>query len=1029
MIQSGRSRCWKLSVASYLVIGGAIALSPNCALAQLNLTPDTAPGRNVGTQVEAIAPSVDQIQGGTQRGSNLFHSFSEFNVRKGRSVYFENPDGVTNILSRVTEKDLSDILGTMGVGEPGALGTANLFLINPNGIIFGENARLDVGGSFVATTADSIVFDNDFAFSATNPQSPPLLTINTPIGLQFGANSESIVNQSVEGLEVQPARTLALVGGNVSLDGGILQTPGGRVELGGLAELGTVGLNVDGNNLRLSFPDGVTRADVSLTDKSEVNVVAEDGGSITLNARNLDVVGGSSLRAGIKPLSGFVGAQAGDITLNATGTIKIDNGFIYNAVFGDGNGGNLSIDTGQLILKDGVVATASVTQGRAGHLTVTASDSVNLTGTSAGGTVSLDIPVEIPFGRFVIHINVPIRVPIGLLAASVDINRFIDPNAISTFASLLPQPGGNAGNLTINTRQLLVQGGATVVASTVSNEQGGNLIVNAWESIQLSGTSTSGAPNGNLTIDNVIPSGLRNEALGTGPNGDLTINTARLIIQDGAFVTAGTAGEKPGGNLTVNALESVELIGTSPVNGIPSVLVSGTRRGGDSINLTINTGRLIVRDGAVVSSGTSSVGQGGNLTVNASESVELIGTASVPLNPSAYNALLGDSGVSVFGVVADRPVPSGLITGTAGQGDAGNLTINTGRLVIQDGAQASVSTVGAGNAGSLTVNAVSVELTGTSKDGQSPNDIIGSSLLTTAVSQGATGNGGKLTIEAEQLIVRDGAAVSVSSEGLGDAGNIEILSRSIELDKRGFLRATTSSGEGGNIELRSQDLILMRRNSEISTEAHGSGNGGDITIDADFIVAVPSENSDIVANAFRGRGGNINITTQGIFGLEYRQELTPESDINASSEFGVDGTVEINSPDVDPSRGLVNLPAVPIDTEVAQGCTAGGSQDQSEFIVTGRGGLPPNPKEALSSNDVFVNWVPLTPGEENPSTPAVSTNPTSATPAPLVEAQGWVINDKGQVVLIATAPTVTPHSSWLPPNSCGAPQSEARSGA
>jgi large exoprotein involved in heme utilization and adhesion len=134
------------------------------------------------------------------------------------------------------------------------------------------------------------------------------------------------------------------------------------------------------------------------------------------------------------------------------------------------------------------------------------------------------------------------------------------------------------------------------------------------------------------------------------------------------------------------------------------------------------------------------------------------------------------------------------------------------------------------------------------------------------------------------------------------------------------------------------------------------------------------------------------------------------------------------TPDVDPSRGLVNLPAVPVDTQVAQGCSPGGSQAQSEFIITGRGGLPPNPKEALSSDDVQVPWIPLNPGGENRSTSTVSKNPTSATPAPLVEAQGWVMNDLGQVVLTASAPTVTPHSPWLPPKSCGTPQSEAKSG-
>jgi len=268
----------------------------------------------------------------------------------------------------------------------------------------------------------------------------------------------------------------------------------------------------------------------------------------------------------------------------------------------------------------------------------------------------------------------------------------------------------------------------------------------------------------------------------------------------------------------------------------------------------------------------------------------------------------------------------------------------------------------------------------------------------------------------------------------------------------GTLTAESASGNGGNINVQT-DLLLLRRGAQISTTAgiaQAGGNGGNINIDAPsgFIVAVKSENSDITANAFTGSGGRVQINAFGIFGIAPRSRedlarllgtqdptqldprLLPTSDITAISQTNpsLNGQVTTITPDVDPNSGLVNLPAVPVDTSVAQTCTAGGAQAQSSFIITGRGGLPPNPKEALSSDDVFVNWVPLTPGGENPSSPAVSTNPTSATPAPLVEAQGWVINDKGQVMLTAHAPTVTPHSSWQTSNSCGAPQSEARSG-
>ncbi len=155
-----------------------IAESRNCAFAQI--IPDTT----LGTQNSTVTSTgaVDRINGGATRGANLFHSFVEFNVGNGRSVFFTNPAGIENILTRVTGTNASNILGTLGVTG----GNANVFLINPNGIIFGQNARLDVGGSFVASTASSLNFADGSIFSATAPQTTPLLSVSVPIGLQFG---------------------------------------------------------------------------------------------------------------------------------------------------------------------------------------------------------------------------------------------------------------------------------------------------------------------------------------------------------------------------------------------------------------------------------------------------------------------------------------------------------------------------------------------------------------------------------------------------------------------------------------------------------------------------------------------------------------------------------------------------------------------------------------------------------------------------------------------------------------------------
>ncbi|MEL6930102.1 MAG: filamentous hemagglutinin N-terminal domain-containing protein [Cyanobacteria bacterium J06600_6] len=189
--------------------------------------------QTVNTQVN-LNGDVAEITGGEARGDNLFHSFQDFSIGSGQTASFLNDVDTANIFSRVTGGNISDIDGVIR-----ANGSASLFLINPAGIVFGENARLDLGGSFLGSTSSSILFEGG-EFSATDLENPPLLTINAPIGLGFRDNSgEIIVNGSV--LEVADNQSLSLIGGNVSIAGlenGIISAADGRVELGGLTESG-----------------------------------------------------------------------------------------------------------------------------------------------------------------------------------------------------------------------------------------------------------------------------------------------------------------------------------------------------------------------------------------------------------------------------------------------------------------------------------------------------------------------------------------------------------------------------------------------------------------------------------------------------------------------------------------------------------------------------------------------------------------------------------------------------------------------
>src|SRR5919202_419946 len=617
-----------------LGLGGAITLTGclvsafcgNYALAQI--TPDGT----LGAERSVVTPNVnindaiaDRLDGGAIRGANLFHSFTQFNVGDRQRVYFANPVGIENILTRVTGTNASNILGTLGVTG----GNANLFLINPNGILFGPNASLSLNGSFIATTANAIQFGNQGFFSASAPAAPFLLSVNPTAFFFNQIATQPITNQAR--LQVPNSRSLLLVGGDVAIDGGRLNAPDGRVELGGIAGAGTVGLNVDGNNLSLSFPESVARSDLSLTNGAKVDVSGEGGGFIQVQGSAVTVADASEILAETE---------------------------------GSQNGKGILIQASQLVVRDGSQISASALEGIQGDsagITVNALESVELIGTSSGN-----------------------------------------------------QGGGSGGG----------QG---------SGSNGGQ------------GRGSSGGQGGG-SGDDEKPSKLASDAQGAGKAGDLIVNTRRLVVRDGARISASTIDRTGGGNLLVNASESVEVIGTSSQRQRPSTLSVQTRGDGQAGDLTIKTGRLTVRDGAEVSASTFGKGGGGDVIVHASESVEVMGTSR---NGELSSRLVAETG---------RPLDTrdaGLLIGT---GKGGSVNITTGRLVVRDGAQVSVSGLSPGpergDAGNLNVTANSIEL-----------DNQGAIAATTT-----SGNGGNIELQVQDLLwLRQNMKISTTA-GTAQAG-------------------------------------------------------------------------------------------------------------------------------------------------------------------------------------------------------------------------------------------------------------------
>jgi filamentous hemagglutinin family protein len=854
---------------------------PTAAFGQIS------PDGTVETNVEQVG-NLTEITGGEQAGGNLFHSFSQFSVPTGNEAFFNNSNDINNIISRVTGGSISTIDGLIK-----ANGNANLFLINPAGIIFGENARLDIGGSFLGSTANSLLFNDGTEFSAIKTSTKPLLTINAPIGLNLRDNPAGIENRSVAnnvGLQVKTGENITLVGGDVSLNAGILSAPGGNVALGGIKAAGTIGIDKNGS---LNFPDRLERADVTTSNRAKIDVSSQSGGSIAIFGKN--------------------------VTFAEESIISADT-------LGEGNGKGISIAASRLTVKDGSQVSASAlekSQGDSGGITVNAGENVELIGSSSSGN-----------------------------------NR-------------------RSG-----------QGGGTGRRSNADSQEN--------------------------------PSKLASDARGAGKAGDLIVTSPRLVIRDGARISASTIESNGGGSITVNASESVEVSGVSPERQRPSGLSVQTRGSGQAGDLQINTRQLTIQNGGEISASTLDRGAGGNIKINAADSVSLIGAVN---SNNDINTDTEDAGI-----VENGKIPSRLAVETGrprdirkegieiGTGNAGNLQIDTKNLTIAEGAQISTSTFGAGKGGNLTVNAKdSIDLFGstlpskltaeTGRPLQLPN---GEVLI-------GNGDGGNLNIETGKLRVRDGGEISVSSFGRAEkAGNLNVKADLIQLD-RGAIAAQTRSGEGGNINLQIDDTIFMRNNSKISSQATQQATGGNLNIDSQFIIAF-AENNDIVANAELGEGGKINIATEGIFGLQQRKSTPPNrtNDIDASSDFGLQGQVAIETPDINPSQITIQSPdkIVEPDEVIAQVCAASGSGEfakSNSFIVTGKGGLLENAFQPLRGEMIRIGGKTVEAEakirEENQETGRVEEKIDDHR---IVPARGWFVNSKGQVVLTRYP---TPNSS------------------
>ncbi|MEH2072145.1 MAG: filamentous hemagglutinin N-terminal domain-containing protein [Nostoc sp.] len=1013
---------------------------------------------------------------------------NNLNLEAGRSLTI-NPNHSIILNGGNFNAKINDENAIATVRDPGVA----QFLMNPGSQILtnGGNATITSGkfgqNSQINTTDASII-------SAKSSGNGGNITLN--------AINDITTGNLISGFFNIPNITDSINSGNITINssaGGITTT--NYLLANAQQQAGDISLTAAGN-LSLNAAGDFPRS-------GNIASIGDIPGKITFTSGN--ILSGKNIRI----VNANLGAGIGnDITLTAR-SIFLDTTSLFALARGTGKGGNMILNaTDDVVMRTSDIGTNSDAalavnlptgaSGDAGDFTlnvrrlsvsqdptaffpfrattISTGTDANTTGNAGNLTINASESVEV-IGR---QPTTPILTPSQLVSqllqgtgVGISTNAFGSGNAgkltVNTGRLVLRDAGGittfpvsgNGGDLTINAREILLQNFAGIQTATAGSGQAGNLTINA----------------NNVTLTN--RSIINATALaGTGNAGNLTLSVKQLNVRDGSIVSSATTGEGNGATLNLNATDKVEVVGNFADNSsLPSQIATGSLSPiGNAGALNITTGELLVRQGGEITSATVGqgngapitinsrtlqldngrinastigAGNGGDITINASESVEVAGNGFADLQEKIINpAYAGTLSLANFdqGIVAVSAgqgkagnvviqTPnflsrnSGIIATTAlGQGQGGNITldsnntfeldnsfIGTGtltnaesgnvnltarQLTAKGGAQVFTTTFGSGKAGDLTVNGFeSIDLIDPSQQG------FGSGLFASSA-QTASGNGGDININIPNgdLNIRDRAIISVSALGTGNAGDVNIDARAIFLEQ-GSITATSVSGQGGNINLKVANNLLLRNNSQISTRAGtentGGGNGGNININSKFITAVPQENSDITANAFAGNGGDINITTQGIFGLQVNDKLTPNSDITASSQLGINGIVNINTPDVDPSRGLTQLPSIPTDpsNQIVAGCP---SNEEANFVISGRGGLPEDPRQILRGQ-VILQDMRVSADSPNKSgqishrkVPEIKEQP------PLLEATGWIINQQGQMELVANTTQVQP---------------------
>jgi filamentous hemagglutinin family protein len=968
------------------------------------ITPD-------GTLGTAVTPrgTLFDITGGTRRGPNLFHSFDRFSVGTWETANFTSAQtGIKNILSRVTGGQRSDIDGQLRTdGQLRAEG-ADLYLLNPAGVLFGPNATPDVSGSFHVSTADYLRLADGARFSARLSETSTL-SVAPPAAFGFLGPTPAAITTQGSTLQVPEGATLSVVGGEVQIVGGMLQAPGGRIQLASVATAGEVTPMTSGVESDLQVDSAARLGGITLSQNARVDASGNGGGTVriragrllvdqsTLVANNQGQRNGMGLGVDLATTVETVLTPGTTITANSqgagrardlrvtTGSLRMEGAVLGSTASQNGQAGSIEVQATQVALTGGArISSNTQGAGQGGTVRVTATDTLTLAGTSADGRVL---------------------------------------SAIDAF--------GTGGSVIIEAPRVALTGGAQIHNLTAGPGQGGTVQVRATDTLTLAGTSADGR----------VPSGIFVNAIGIGAGagsaGSIEVQAPRVALTGGAGISSNTQGAGQGGTVRVTATDTLTLADASSIQA--SALGTGAGAGSAG-NVIIEAPRVALTGGAQISSSTDGLGHAGTVQVTATDTLTLAGTSAdvrvrsgIFVNAIGIGAGAGSAGsvvveaprVSLTGgaqiqsltagsgqggtvrvtatdtlTLADASGIQASASGTgAGAGSAGNVIIEAPRVALTGGAQISSGTRGPGQGGTIRVTAAdTLALSGTSPDGTLVSGIV-------AIARGTgagAGDAGAVIVEARTARIAEGAQISSSTLGPGHGGTITVTTadtltiagrnsglrttaagsgmggditvdaHQVQLTDGAVITAeSTGAGNAGSLTLTAHDTVLLRGHSTVTTAA-SQATGGNIRVTAASLVRLQDsqlsatvgggtgdggnvtidpafivlQGSQITANAVAGRGGRVSLTASKAFLAD------PKSTVTASSTLGINGEVNIQAPVTNISGAVAPLKqAFAPTTELLRSRCVERLREGtvSRFIISGRDGVPLEPGSLLLS--------------------------------------------------------------------------------